>query len=104
MLNPFVNLLNAVLQIYLVCVIAWTILSTLISFKIINAYQPFVQRLMYALDKLCEPVMRPIRKFLPDLGGFDISPIIIILFISFLQNALYTYFYTYDYNISLSRP
>lgn len=93
MLNPFIDLLSAILQIYLVCVIAWAILSTLISFKIINAYQPFVQRIMYALDKLCEPVMRPIRKIMPDLGGLDISPIIVILLIQFLQSILYNYFY-----------
>ena len=93
MLNPFIDLLNAVLEIYLVCVIAWAIISTLISFKIINSYQPFVQRVMHTLDKLCEPVMRPIRKIMPDLGGFDFSPIVVILLINFLQHALYQYFY-----------
>lgn len=93
MLNPFVNLLSAILQIYLICIIAWTILSTLISFKIINGYQPFVSRVYYALSKLCEPVLRPVQKFIPDLGGFDVSPIVVILFIYFLQDVLHTYFY-----------
>ncbi len=93
MLNPFVEFFAAILQIYLICVITWTIISTLISFRIINGFQPFVQRLMYALDKLCEPVMRPIRKFVPDLGGLDISPVIVILLITLIQNILYTYFY-----------
>ncbi len=89
MLSPFIELISALLQLYLVCVIAWTILSTLISFKIVNAYQPFVQKLMFALDRLCEPTMRPIRKLLPDLGGFDISPIILILLINFAQSMLH---------------
>ncbi len=93
MLNPFVNLLSAILQIYLVIIIAWTILSTLISFKIVNSYQPIVQRLMIILDKLCLPILRPIQKRMPDLGGFDISPIVVILLIQFLQHALYQYFY-----------
>ncbi|MEK6745413.1 MAG: YggT family protein [Pseudomonadota bacterium] len=93
MLNPFVNLLSAILQIYLVIIIAWTILSTLISFKIVNSYQPIVQRLMIVLDKLCLPILRPIQKRMPDLGGFDISPIVVILLIQFLQHALYQYFY-----------
>lgn len=88
MLYPIVNLLNAILQIYLVCIIAWTILSTLISFKIVNHYQPIVQRMMIILDKLCLPVLRPVQKRMPDLGGFDISPIIIILLITFLQDML----------------
>ena len=93
MLNPFVNLLSNILQLYLMCVIAWTILSTLVSFKIINAYQPFVRKIMFALDRLCEPALRPIQKIIPNLGGLDISPIILILLINFLQSALYTYFY-----------
>ncbi len=95
MLNPFVNLLSAILQIYLVIIIAWTILSTLISFKIVNSYQPIVQRLMIILDKLCLPILRPIQKRMPDLGGFDISPIVVILLIQFLQHALYQYFYNW---------
>lgn len=89
MLSPFIDLLVSILQLYLICIIAWTILTTLISFKIINAYQPLVQRLSYALNKLCEPSMRPIRKYMPDLGGLDISPIVVILLIQFLQNVLH---------------
>jgi len=88
MIISVVNLLNAILQLYLVCIVAWTILSTLISFKIVNAYQPFVRRLMFFLDKLCLPVLKPIQRVLPDLGGFDISPIIVILLITFLQDLL----------------
>ena len=95
MLNPFIDLIANILRIYLYVVIAWAILATLISFKIINGYQPIVQRIMYALDKLCEPVLKRIRKYLPDLGGIDLSPIILILLINFAIQALYTYFYSY---------
>ena len=52
-----------------------------------------VQKIMVALNKLCEPALRPIRKFLPDLGGIDISPIILLLLLNFLRSALYSYFY-----------
>jgi YggT family protein len=93
MLNPFVILINSALQIYLVCLIVWTILATLVSFKIVNGYQPFVRRVMFALDRLCEPALKPIRKFMPDLGGLDVSPIVLILLINFAQNALMTYLY-----------
>jgi YggT family protein len=93
MLNPFIDLLIAILQLFLVCIIAWTILVTLISFKIINAYQPFVKKLMLFLDKICLPVLRPVQRILPDMGGFDISPIIVILLVQFLQSALFRYFY-----------
>ena len=91
MIYPFAELLVAILKIYFVLVIVWTIITTLISFRIINAYQPLVQKVSYALTKLCDPVMRPIRKVMPDLGGVDISPIIVILFIQFLQNIILKY-------------
>ena len=93
MLNPFIDLIGAIIHLYLICVIVWAVLSTLISFKIVNAYQPIVQRVMVALDRLIQPALRPMRKYIPDLGGLDITPIILILLLQFLQNALYTYFY-----------
>ncbi len=93
MLNPFVDLVAAVVHIYLLCVIAWAVLGTLISFKIINGYQPFVQRVMYTLDRLVLPAIKPIRKYMPDLGGIDLSPIVLILLLNFTHSALYTYFY-----------
>lgn len=95
MLNPFVDLIGTVIYLYLMCVIVWAVLGTLISFKIINAYQPLVQRIMFALDKLVQPTMKPIRKYLPDLGGIDLSPLVVILLLNFAHNALYTYFYRY---------
>jgi len=93
MLNPFVNLLGSLIHLYLICVVVWAILATLISFKIINAYQPIVQRIMYTLNKLVEPALKPIQKILPDLGSIDISPVILILLLNFLHDALYRYFY-----------
>lgn len=95
MLNPFIDLIANIIWLYMYVVIAWAILATLISFKIINGYQPLVQRIMYALDKLCEPVLKRIRKYLPELGGIDLSPIILILLLNFANQALYTYFYHY---------
>lgn len=95
MLNPFIDLFTAALTIYMYIVIAWAILATLISFKIINGYQPLVQRIMYALDRLCEPVLKRIRKYMPDLGGIDLSPIVLILLINFVISAMYHYFYNF---------
>ncbi len=92
MLNPFVSLIANVLWLYMYVVIAWAILATLISFKIVNSYQPVVQRVMYTLDKLCEPVLKRIRRYMPDLGGVDISPIVLILLINFMIQALHQYF------------
>jgi len=97
MLNPFVNLLAEAIHLYIWCVIAWAVMATLISFKVINGYQPVVQKIMYALNRLVDPALRPIRKFLykivGDLGGVDISPIVLLLLLNFISSALYTYFY-----------
>jgi YggT family protein len=93
MLNPFIELLAEIIHLYMLCIIAWTVIATLISFKIINSHQPAVRKIMYALDRLCEPALKPIRKYLPDLGGLDISPIILLLLLNFVRSSLYTYFY-----------
>jgi YggT family protein len=93
MLNPFIELLGNLIHLYKICVIAWLIVSLLVSFKIVNAYQPIVQKLMYALSRLVEPALKPIRKFLPDLGGIDIAPVILWLLLDFANSALFRYFY-----------
>jgi len=74
-------------------VLVQAVLSLLIAFKVVNGYQPIVQRITYALSRLVDPALRPIRKILPDMGGIDISPIILILLLHFVQDALFTYLY-----------
>lgn len=93
MLNPFVILISQVINLYMIILIVWTVTSMLISFKIINRYQPVVRKIMQVLDRLCEPVLKPIRKRMPDLSGIDISPVILILLLNFANNALFSYFY-----------
>lgn len=88
MLAAFITLLVQIIDLYVLVLIVWTVMSVLISFKIVNSYQPVVQRIMTALDRLCEPALKPIRKLLPDLGGIDISPILLILLLNFIQNSL----------------
>jgi len=92
MANPIIELLAALIQLYKYVLIAAVIMSLLISFNIVNRYEPLVQRIDYALRRLTDPVLRPIRKYLPDLGGIDISPIIVFLLLDFLQRSLFYYF------------
>jgi len=93
MLNPFIELLSTVIHLYIYVLIAWIILSWLISLGVVNRHQPVVQRLNFALFRLTDPMLRPIRKHMPDLGGIDISPIVFILLLNFLNSALFYYFY-----------
>lgn len=90
--NPFIMLIANVIDLYSLILLIWIILSWLIAFKIVNQHQPFVYKLNYILTRLIDPALRPIRKYLPDLGGIDISPIILILGLNFIKHALFYYF------------
>ena len=92
MLDPFIYLISSLIDLYIFVLIVWLVLSWLIAFNIVNRHQPFVLRLNYALSRLVEPALKPIRNLLPDLGGIDISPIILILLLRFIDHALHQYF------------
>ena len=69
------------------------ILSILASLEIINRYHPLVNKILGFCDRLFEPVLTKIRRYLPDINGIDLSPVVLFLLIQFMQNALLTYVY-----------
>ncbi len=81
----FVSLL---LQFVTYLVIAQVILSWLISFNVINISNDFVRSIYMGLERLFAPVYRPIRRLMPDLGGLDLSPMILLLLILFIQKVV----------------
>ena len=82
------DLLQYILTILSWIIIIQAILSWLIAFNIINMQSDFVRQFLYALDKITEPVYRPIRKILPDFGALDLSPLVVLLIISFVQRSV----------------
>ncbi|TNE67914.1 MAG: YggT family protein [Alphaproteobacteria bacterium] len=70
-------LLDALLGFYGIILLVSVVMSWLVSFGIVNAYQPFVQSLSRFLYAMTEPALRPIRRLLPAMSGIDISPIIL---------------------------
>ena len=79
--------------IMLLWVLSWiiigqAILSWLVAFNVINTHNDFVRTLLQALDRITAPLYRPIRKILPDFGGLDFSPIVVLLIIWGLQTLL----------------
>ncbi len=82
-----------VLQIYVWILIASAVLSWLIAFNVINTRNQFVATVWDMLYRMTEPVLRPIRERLPNLGGLDISPIILLLIIYFIQSVIIRYIY-----------
>ncbi|MBN9442877.1 MAG: YggT family protein [Bosea sp. (in: a-proteobacteria)] len=81
------------LQIYVWILIASAVLSWLIAFNVINTRNQFVATVWDMLYRMTEPVLRPIRERLPNLGGLDISPIILLLIIYFIQSVIIRYIY-----------
>ena len=84
-------LIDKVIDIYTWIVIASAIMSWLVAFGVINVRNQFIRVVVDLLYRLTEPVLRPIRRFLPNLGGVDISPIILLLGLYFFQSLLHEY-------------
>jgi len=78
------------LDLYWWIIIASAIFSWLYAFNVVNSRNQFVGTIGNVLFRLTEPALRPIRRFMPDLGGIDISPIILLLIIFFLRQFLLT--------------
>lgn len=76
------------LNIYWWIIIASAVFSWLYAFNVVNPRNQFVGAIGNALYRLTEPALRPIRRFMPDLGGIDISPIILLLILFFLQQFI----------------
>jgi YggT family protein len=76
------------IALYVWVVIAGVVLSWLMAFNVVNAYNPFVRSLWNALNAVTEPLLRPIRRVLPDLGGIDISPVILLLGCYFVRSVI----------------
>ena len=97
-LDPMRALLDVVLlvlQIYVWLLIAAAILSWLIAFGVVNTRNQAVAMIGEFLYRITEPALRPIRAVLPNLGGIDISPVILILIIYFIQEVIVRYIYPY---------
>lgn len=83
-----IGFLSYVLQLLIYVIVAQAILSWLVAFNVINTQNRFVYGLLNGLDRVLNPLMRPIRSRLPDLGGIDLSPLVLILGIILIQSLL----------------
>ena len=82
------QLLDSLISLYLWCLFIFVILSWLINFGIVNTQNRFIYLLMDFLYKITDPALRPIRRFVPNFGGIDISPIILVLGLIFVRNLI----------------
>lgn len=84
-------LIDKVIDIYTWIVIGGAIMSWLVAFGVVNVSNKFIRMVVDVLYRLTEPVLRPIRSVLPNLGGVDISPVILLLGLFFLRSLLWEY-------------
>ncbi len=82
--------IDMALNLYTWIIIASAVISWLFAFNVINSSNRFVYSIGEFLYKVTEPVLRPIRKILPDLGGIDISPVILLFAIYFIRRFMWT--------------
>jgi YggT family protein len=94
---PILNTIMYVLQIYIWILIAAAIFSWLYAFNVINSRNQFVNMIGRFLYAVTEPVLKPIRRFMPDLGGVDISPIVVFILIYLIQQLIIYYLYPLAY-------
>jgi YggT family protein len=88
MLLALFNVVDMLLWLLGWIIIAAAILSWLVAFNVINTHNDFMRNLLYALDRMTEPLYRPIRRVLPDFGGIDFSPLVVLLLIYALRTLL----------------
>ena len=88
MLLSFLTILDFLLMVLMWIIIIQAILSWLVAFNVINTYNQFVRSLYDALDRMTRPLYRPIRRLLPDFGGLDFSPMVVMLIIFLLRRLV----------------
>jgi YggT family protein len=95
---PVLRVVIAILDIYWYLVIIQAVVSWLIAFNVINTYSRPVAMLLDFLYRITEPLLRPIRQFMPSFGGLDVSPVILLLVIWLVEMELtHLAFYLYAY-------
>lgn len=87
------EILTLALNIYTFIIIVQVVLSWLIAFGVVNTANPQAARLSDALDRLTDPVMKPIRRYVPPIGGIDITPIMVIFGIMILERLIAIIFF-----------
>ena len=82
-------LIDSIINIYIWIIIINALLSWLVAFNILNTQNKFVFAVLNATHQLTDPVLNKIRRFIPNLGSIDISPVVLILLLIFIRNLFF---------------
>ena len=89
-MNAFAMLIDQIINLYIWTLLAYLATGWLIAFKIINPWQPVVRMIIDTLSRIHDPLLRPLRRILPDFGALDVSPIVLFLLAQFLRNLFHS--------------
>jgi YggT family protein len=92
-MRSILDVILIVLNLYIWLLIAAAVLSWLVAFNVVNTRNQFVAMVGDFLYRITEPLLAPIRRMMPNLGGIDISPVILILIIILIENIIVGYIY-----------
>jgi YggT family protein len=88
---PVAWLIYTIIWIYIYILIAWVVMSWLVAFNVVNTRHPFVNSVARFLHQVTAPALRPIQRVIPLIGGFDLSPIILVVLLGFIQRLVVQY-------------
>ncbi len=94
-MNSLLALIIQIINLYTYVLLIYIIITWLIAFNIINTSNRLVYSIVEILYKLCEPLLQYVRRFIPNIGNIDISPVIVLLLLWFFQNLLIEYWPRY---------
>jgi len=92
-MRAILDVILIVLNLYIWLLIAAAVLSWLVAFNVVNTRNQFVAMVGDFLYRITEPLLAPIRRIMPNLGGIDVSPVILILIIILIENVIGRYIY-----------
>jgi YggT family protein len=90
-MNALLILINEIISLYLYTLFGYVIMGLLIQFQIINTQNKLINAIFRTLITIHEPLLGKIRQYIPFMGGIDLSPVIVILLLSFFKNLLLDY-------------
>ena len=90
-MQSLLYLIIQIIELYKIVLIIYVIASWLVSFKIIYTSNRFIYSLLDALYRICEPSLRIVKRYIPNFGNFDISPIIVYIALEFIRRLLIEY-------------
>jgi YggT family protein len=88
LIDTLFHILSALISLTILVIFVWVILSWLVLFQVVNLRNPFVRQVSDFLDAFMRPLLRPLRRFIPLIGGFDITPVILIIVLGAVNDYL----------------